>query len=191
MRIDWYVLPMPEPRVAICDLDGTLLDSDAALVGAFLALGVDAADISFGHVIADECERLGISLAAYIGAYDTDAAQPFPGVDQLIARLDDWGVCSNKHVSSGRAELTRLAWTPRSAMFADAFNGPKRLAPMLEALDLEPSRVVFVGDTDHDRTCARDAGVEFVLAGWNPRALAHPGDTVLRDPIGLIDVLGL
>ncbi len=182
---------MPEPKFVICDLDGTLIDSDAALVDAFLALGVTREEISFGHVIADECLRLGVSLEDYVAAYDTNAAKPFPGVSEVVRVLEDWAICSNKHVVSGVAELTRLDWHPRAAMFADVFNGPKRLAPLLESLDLEPSRVVFVGDTDHDRACAREAGVDFALAGWNPRAVGRDGDIALPHPSDLLEVLGL
>lgn|GEM_PF-6337387 len=43
------------------------------------------------------------------------------------------------------------------ALFAGAFGGPKRLEPVLDALQLEPGEVVFVGDTDHDRRCAAAA----------------------------------
>lgn len=187
--VDWYRAPMSTGRFAICDLDGTLIDSDAALVEAFITLGVPRSAISFGHVIADECDRLGISLDAYLVAYDTSAAQPFPGVVELIDSLDRWAICSNKHVVSGRAELERLGWTPRRSMFADAFHGPKRLAPMLEALSLHPSDAVFLGDTDHDRACASEAGVTFALAGWNPRALPRTGDIVLERPQDLLEIL--
>lgn len=181
---------MSTPRVAICDLDGTLIDSDAALVDAFLTLGVDRDSISFGHVIAHECLRLGISLEAYVDAYDVEAASPFPGVSDLVAGLGHWAICSNKHPVSGGAELSRLGWTPQVAMFADVFEGPKRLGPVLDALGLDPREVVFLGDTDHDRRCARDAGVEFALAGWNPRAVPAAGDVVLSSPIDLLDLLG-
>lgn len=186
---DWYRAPMSTGRFAICDLDGTLIDSDAALVEAFITLGVPRTSISFGHVIAEECDRLGISLDAYIDAYDTAAAQPFPGVVELVESLDRWAICSNKHVVSGRAELERLGWTPRRSMFADAFDGPKRLGPMLEALALQPSDAVFLGDTDHDRVCASEAGVAFALAGWNPRAVARSGDIVLERPQDLLEIL--
>ncbi len=189
--IDWYVAEMSEKKFAICDLDGTLLDSDTALVDAFLALGVARSEISYGHVIADECLRLGISLDDYVGVYDTEAAQPFSGVREVVDLLEEWAICSNKHALSGRAELARLDWQPLSAMFADAFNGPKRLAPLLVDLDLDPSRVVFVGDTDHDRRCAQHAGVAFAIAAWNPRAVVTSGDIVLEHPSDLIEVLGL
>ena len=189
--IDWYLAGMSERLFAICDLDGTLLDSDTALVDAFLALGVARSEISYGHVIADECLRLGISLDDYVEAYDTEAAEPFAGVCDIIEILEGWAICSNKHVVSGRAELARLEWHPRAALFSDAFNGPKRLAPLLVNLDLDPSRVVFVGDTDHDRRCAQDAGVAFAIAAWNPRAVVTSGDIVLEHPSDLIEVLGL
>ena len=45
-------------RIPVFDLDGTLLDSDAALVAPFVALGVPPERITFGHVLADECAAL-------------------------------------------------------------------------------------------------------------------------------------
>ena len=176
-------------RTAICDLDGTLLDSDTALVNAFLALGIERSAISYGHVIAEECDRLGIALANYVAAYDIHAAQPFPGVVELLAQLGTWAVCSNKHPESGNAELARLNWAPSVALFADAFSGAKQLSPVLEALEIEPSQAVFLGDTDHDRQCAQQAGVAFVLAGWNPRAIARNGDVVVSSPLDLLELL--
>ena len=176
-------------RYPIFDLDGTLIDSDAALVAPFLALGVDPDDISFGHVLADECDRLGIELEAYLAAYDPTAAQPFPGVDAMLAELDDWSVCSNKHHEVGYLELDRLSWRPRLALFSDAFAGPKQLAPVLERLGLTGAQVVFVGDTDHDRACATAVGATFLLAGWNLRARPRRGDIVLDDPAEVVDHL--
>ena len=176
--------------VPIFDLDGTLLDSDAALAGAFVALGVPAESVTFGHVPADECARLGLSLEAYLDAYDAAAALPFPGVEEMLAAVGRWGLCSNKHSSSGLAELARLGWRPDAALFSEDFGGPKRLDLVLEALGLDAAQAIFVGDTDHDRACAQDAGVAFALAGWNPRATPSPGDTVLAHPAALLPVLG-
>lgn len=173
----------PSSSVAVCDLDGTLVDSDRALADAFVAHGVRRADVTYGHVLADECARLGISVASYLAAYDPATVEPFPGVVELVEALGRWAVCSNKHRVAGRAELARFGWEPEVACFADAFEGgPKRLAPVLEALALGADEVVFVGDTAHDRACAAEAGCRFVLAAWNPRAVPAPGDLVAHHP---------
>lgn len=178
----------PAPLL-VFDLDGTLLDSDAALAAAFSALGVPPEAVTYGHVLADECVRLGISLEDYLDAYDTTAAPPFPGVVEALAELPRWAVCSNKHPRGGWAELERLGWKPDVAMFADAFDGPKHLGPVLDALQVSAREIVFVGDTAHDRRCARDVGCPFVLAGWNPRTEAEPGDIVLTHPSDLLIAL--
>jgi HAD superfamily hydrolase (TIGR01549 family) len=169
-------------RIPVFDLDGTLLDSDAALADAFVALGVDRDAVTFGHVVTDECARLGLDVDDYVAAYDEHAAMPFPGVDDLLASVGPWAVCSNKHPVSGRAELDRLGWEPVVALFTDSFDGPKRLPPVLDALGRTGGEIVFVGDTAHDRAAAAEVPVPFGLAAWNPRATPAPGDVVLTDP---------
>lgn len=182
---------MSETRFStvVFDLDGTLIDSDDALAAAFHALGVDRADITYGHVLADECERLGISLDDYLAAYDSAAVRAYPGVEELLSRLPRWGVCSNKHGPAGRAELALLGWTPAVALFADHFDGPKELRPVLAALDVAAAETLFVGDTDHDRACAVASGCGFAMAAWNPRARAAPGDIVLTRPAEVLRYL--
>ena len=175
-------------RFPVFDLDGTLLDTDAGLRDAFVSLGVPADEVTFGHVLADECTRLGLTVEQYLDHYDDTLAQPFAGVPELVASLDRWAVCSNKHPRSGRAELTRLGWDPEPAMFSDVFGGPKRLEPVLDVLGLTGDDVVFVGDTDHDRACADEVGCRFVLAGWNPRAHPAPADLVARHPLDVLDL---
>jgi phosphoglycolate phosphatase-like HAD superfamily hydrolase len=99
-------------------------------------------------------------------------------------------VCSNKDRRSADAELARLGWSPDVAYFAGDFDGrPKRLEPVLDALDVSPDDVVYVGDTEHDLDCADAVGAAFAWAGWNPRTAAtSPGGIVAHRPA---DVLGL
>jgi HAD superfamily hydrolase (TIGR01549 family) len=186
----------PEPaapltlRYPVFDLDGTLVDSDEALVAPLVALGVRPEDVRFGRLLADECAAHGIAVEDYLRLYDPTAASPYPGVPELLAGIDRWSVCSHKARSSGVAELARLGWVPELARFAEDFDADgKDLVPILAALGLDGPDVVFVGDTAHDRRCARAVGATFVLAGWNPRAVAEPGDVVAHTPSAVLDVV--
>ena len=133
-------------RSPVFDLDGTLLDSDAALVAPFVALGVPVTTSRSATPLADECAPARHHASTTTSSATTSsAAQPFAGVDDLVARLDRWAVCSNKHQRSGRAELERLGWQPEVALFADGFGGPKQLGPVLDALGVDGRDVVFVG----------------------------------------------
>lgn len=178
----------PPATVAVFDLDGTLIDSDRALAAPFTTLGVDLELVPWGLPLPEACDRVGITVADYLAHYDPTIAQPYPGVDRVLRRLGRWGVCSNKHPDSGPGELERLGWSPEASWFNDG-HGPKRLDPVLATMGLSADRVILVGDTGHDRDCARAAGSHFAVAGWNPRAQRRPGDLVLARPTDLLDLL--
>ena len=173
--------------VAVFDFDGTLVDSDEALIAPFLALGIDRSRVRLGRVLADECADLGVTVEQYLDLYDPTASRPFPGIDEVLASLDRWGVCSNKHPESGASELDRLGWRPTAVSWALATG--KSLAPLLPQLGVAGSELLYVGDTDHDRDCAVEVGATFALAGWNRRAEPAAGDLVLSDPSEVLDHL--
>jgi HAD superfamily hydrolase (TIGR01549 family) len=178
--------------VPLFDFDGTLVDSDVALTAPWHVLGVDPDLVPLGLPLLEACERVGVTVEAYVEHYDESASQPFPGVRELLASLDRWGLASNKLRASGRRELQRLGWSPEVALFSDDFGSQeKELRPLLDAMGLEPDAAVFVGDTRHDRACAAAVGVRFALAGWNARAraTAEPSDLVLDDPQDLLALL--
>jgi phosphoglycolate phosphatase-like HAD superfamily hydrolase len=181
-----------EPKIALFDLDGTLVDSDVALIAPFEALGVTADRMPpLGLPLGEACALAGVRVDDYLARYDPSVVQPFPGVDALLRGLPRWAVCSNKARDSGHRELERLGWKPELALFSEDFDGkPKHLPPVLDALGLEASGVVFVGDTAHDRACAAAVGATFALAGWNRRAVREPADIVLRHPAEVLDLLG-
>lgn len=184
---------MGDALVPLFDFDGTLVDSDVALTDPWHALGVDPARVPLGLPLVEACARAGVTVEAYLEHYDATATLPFAGVPELIEALARWGLASNKERTSGRRELERLGWSPEAALFSDDFGGQeKELPPLLAAMGLDPDRAVFVGDTHHDRACARAAGVRFALAGWNARARegAEPDDVVLDRPADLLDLLG-
>ena len=175
----------------IFDLDGTLIDSDRALRNAFVHFGVAAEDVTFGHVLEEECNRLGIAVEDYLAVYDTGDVAPFEGVNELLTVLPRWAVASHKDRSSGRAELAAMGWSPDVALFAQDFGGPKSLELVLGVLGLSAGDVVFVGDTAHDRLAAHRAGVRFIAAGWNARCDILDGDLVAHRPADIVGLAGL
>ncbi|HEY5888555.1 MAG TPA: hypothetical protein VIT24_12545 [Acidimicrobiales bacterium] len=178
---------MIRTTVAVFDFDGTLVDSDEALISPFLTLGIDRSRVRLGRLLADECDDLGVTVEDYLAHYDPAASNPFPGIDDLLAALPRWGLCSNKHPDSGASELARLGWHPTAAAFA--LGAPKSLVPVLADLGVRGAEVLYVGDTDHDRDCAVEVGATFALAGWNRRARPAPGDVVLEAPAEVLELL--
>ena len=181
---------MRRPPVPVFDLDGTLLDSDHALAAPFVALGIPPERVSFGLRLDEACAREGITVEDYLGAVDPAVvAEPFAGVPEMLGALPRWAVCSNKLGDYARQDLDRWGWEPEVALFAEELGGPKRLGPVLDVLELEAREVLFVGDSEHDRECAREAEARFVLAGWNPRVTPEDGDIVLAEPAELLELV--
>ena len=52
------------------------------------------------------------------------------------------------------------------ALLIVATRKPKAVFP---AMDKDKTQVLFLGDTEHDWACARDAGCDFALADWKGR----------------------
>ena len=179
---------MSPSLIPVFDLDGTLLDSDRALLEPFVALGIREDQVRFGCTLDEECARLGVSVDEYVEAYDTTSAEPFSGVDELLRGLDRWSICSNKRGVCAERELSRLGWFPEVATFSDGSTA-KSLQRVLRALGVGGSDVLFVGDSEHDRICAEEGGAIFAVAGWNPRARSVEGGTMLEKPSDVLDLL--
>ena len=136
------------------------------------------------------CRAAGVTVEAYLAHYDPTAALPFPGVRELLGRLDRWGLASNKErPRAARARAPRVD-ARRRALLRRLRRRREGAGPAARRHGLDARGVVFVGDTRHDRACAAAVGAAVRPGGLEPppELSAEAGDLVLDHPK---DVLGL
>ncbi|MGB0719324.1 MAG: HAD family hydrolase [Bdellovibrionales bacterium] len=180
------------PKAVFWDWDGTLVDSFSFLHethnhvrGQFgmVPFSVDVFKSYFGKPRealyteiygADRLEDAKAHFEAYVTAnhHKIRAVDGAAAVLQAFKALDIlMGIVTNKKGAFVRQEITHQGWddyfvTVVGAGEADADKpspAPLLLALAQSGLGLSPEEVWFVGDTDNDLACARDAGAPSVF----------------------------
>jgi len=152
--------------------------SRVLMEGVFAELGVTA----------DErlLERALQSYLAFYAAAPAVKTKLFPHVRQDLRMLHDGGlrlgICTNKTHHLAQRVLRELGL---DGCFEVVFGPdvvsnrkphPDHLLAVISAMRLQTGEVLYVGDTDIDQQCARDAGVRFCAVGWG----GVPGENVRR-----------
>jgi len=182
----------------VWDLDGTLIDSGRDIAAAANAARADLGRaplpeatvrsyVGEGAVrlmdrVIGESEPAEIRKAAverFFVRYGENLlvhTRPYPGVDDLVRRLDDrQAIATNKPTVFARRIVSLLDW---SRYFRAVVGGGdvanRKPAPdaLLKAIELSGATVgatVFVGDTSIDIETAAAAGVRFVCVSWGLR----------------------
>lgn len=126
-------------------------------------------------------ERIMAALAVfkdYYALHNNDATAPYPGIEALLDHLKARGVrmaiVSNKNGPNVKA-LARL-YFPTTISMAVGEGGGVRAKPcpdtVLHVMNIwgcDPSRVLYVGDSDVDIQTARNAGVDCASVCWGFR----------------------
>jgi phosphoglycolate phosphatase len=186
-------------RLAVLDLDGTLLDTLddlAASVNAALAevgrpprphaeivsfVG-EGARLLLERAVAPRAELAGPALAAWWRHYEAhclDRTRPYPGIPDLLARSGRrLAVCTNKPGRLARRILAGLGLLDRFALVVGGDEAPRKPDPagtlsIMRRLGAWPGDTVFVGDSPIDVRTARSAGVALVAVSWGFRPLAE------------------
>lgn len=132
-------------------------------------------------------------LTHYSLLHDSLFGGPYAGVLDMLHALRAQGavlgIVTGKSRDAWRITATRL-----EEGFEDLFDvvltdddvrdpkpSPEGLLLALDVLDLQPSRAVFIGDSQRDRQAARAAGLPFGAALW-PRGAEARG--LFADPVG-------
>lgn len=202
-------------RLAVFDLDGTLLDTapdirlavNRRLAAAGLApMGLEAVSAMIGDGARVLLERAFAARGKALpdGAVAALSADPdleggpltrlFPGVAELLTALvaEGWrlAVCTNKPVVPARAVLAHfgIAGHFRAVCGGDSFATRKPdPAHLLGTMgQAGGGRAVMIGDHANDMLAARGAGVEAIFAGWGYGAAWMAGDNVVAADVKVL-----
>lgn len=184
------------PRVAIFDLDGTLVDSAPAITRALNALraerGLSAlataqvrtwvslgAAALVGRGVHGNTEAGAEEIAAFRQHYAQHPGNPddlYPGIPAALTALHTagvvMGVCTNKPqaLSEQVLEATGMARFFRAVVGGDATPLPKpngaHLRHTLVQMGCAEQPVTFIGDSSVDARAAAGCGARFLWAAW-------------------------
>ncbi len=191
-------------RLAVFDLDGTLIDSREdlwrAVNHALAAVGLpprtmeevvsyvgEGARRLVGRAVAPRDELVEPALAAWrdhYGAHLLDHTRLYPGVAAALASARcALAVHTNKPGAMARRILEGLGVGSRFAAVVGGDEAPRKPDPagtleIMARLGARPQETVFVGDSPVDGATAAAAAVRFVAVTWGlvpASALARSG----------------
>lgn len=186
-------------RLAILDLDGTLLDTLDDLASsvnvALAAVGLpprardeierfvgDGARNLLARAVAPRHELLDPALAAWWADYRANClatTRPFPGIPGLLTRSGRrLAVHTNKPGELARRILAGLGLLDRFALVTGGDDAPRKPSPagtlaIMRRLGASARDTVFIGDSPTDVRTARAAGVTLVGVSWGFRPEAE------------------
>jgi pyrophosphatase PpaX len=202
--------------VVLFDLDGTLVDSAAVILGSFH----HATEQVLRRRFPDErilAQVGGSNLATQMALLDADRVDElvrvyrehneplqgelacFPGIVEVLAQLKREGRMLGV-VSAKQRPTVRHAF--ESAGIGDFFDvvvgsddterhkpDPEPVLKALELLEARPQDAAYIGDSPFDVAAARAAGVFSVAVGWGGIHRVEDADVFVETPEELLGVL--
>lgn len=146
----------------------------------------------------EEIGRVYGEFVRYYGVHCAEKTIPYPGivglVDDLWRKGIPMSVVSNKDEEMSRTLCERFFPGKFVCVRGGRTGVPKKPDPtgvlaVLQEMGVDPTDVLYVGDSDVDYATARNAGTKVALASWGfrPRAdlLALKPDFLADEPDGL------
>ncbi len=180
-------------KAVLFDCDGTLADSEPMITASIIdALADEGFTVTTDQVrevfgpplpemielltgeplTPERTERMRERYWVHAGPRRADVRPMFGAetlLDALTARGLSLAMVTNKTEASTAIQLTQFGWEDRfgAAVSADSVPNAKPAADMaieaLRRLGVTPEHAAFVGDTESDTNCARDAGIPVII----------------------------
>ncbi|MGE8207200.1 HAD family hydrolase [Heyndrickxia sp. NPDC080065] len=205
-------------QAVIFDVDGTLLNSDQAIILALQqvlreekkmeypseelipVLGMTSENSLKFLGVSDE-KRIAEKLTLYVKR-NNHMMILYPGIEDMLKKLVGKGIHTGVVTSKTREEF-KVDFMPHgiSELFShiicadDTSRHKPEPDPLLKYVDqtkINPTTTLYVGDTVFDQKCANGAQIDFALAMWGAK---QPECTVakyrLNRPDDLLHIVGL
>ena len=188
-------MKQPKYKAVVYDVDGTAVDSryniDALQETCIELLGREATDeelkITYGMTAKNAILYLG-GTEDQVEPFEKrwiekimkmcQNASLFDGIYDGMCQMKDAGILLGINTSRNRNELGDLHEYIKEPFLelcslivtcdkvANPKPAPDSLLYFLRETDVKPSEVLFVGDSEFDAGCAKNAGCDFALATW-------------------------
>ncbi|MDA0301792.1 MAG: HAD family hydrolase [Chloroflexi bacterium] len=190
-------------QAVLFDCDGTLADSEPMITASIIDMLADEgitvtvdqvrgvfgppllemAELLIGERVTPErMQRMRERYWVHAGPRYA-SVRPMAGaetlLDALAAHAVPLAMVTNKTEASTAVQIAQFGWDGRfSAVVcadsvANAKPAPDPAIEALRRLASAPARAAFVGDTESDTACARDAGIPLVIGLTGTRNAAH------------------
>ena len=208
---------MTQPIGILFDLDSTLIDSSAAVRGAWIQLaqeaGFDPRNLIGLHGIpADGCLRILLpnhsddQIQAWVARIEeleidtVEAIRPISGAPELLAELDlrniPWAIVTSctAPLAAARLAASGIGTPQQMVTFSDVTHGKPHPEPFLlgaARLNLHPSQCWVIEDAHSGVTAGKSAGckVAAVLTTHTRQELPH-ADFHMESLLDLLTLIG-
>jgi len=198
----------------IFDVDGTLVDTEYAVlhslqdtIKTLTGKMTPLEDLTFSMGITGEDTLKQLAFPDIPGAlkiwfrylYEYDnTVTLFDGIEETLAALSQkgckLGIVTSRIREDFEREFQRFPIRSYFDTIVCADNTEEHkpaAAPLLKYMELSGTgrdRILYVGDSRYDRECARNAGVDFALAGWGSHLSDIDPEYRPAEPVELIAI---
>lgn len=199
----------------VFDVDGTLVDTEYAVlhslqdtIKTFTGKEPPLEDLTFALGITGEDALKQLAFPDvptaltrwidYLNRYD-DTVSVFHGIESSLETLSRMGckcgIATSRIRDEFENEFQRFSirrYFDIVVCADDTKEHKPTAAPLLKYMELsgaDRSQVLYVGDSRYDRECARNAGVDFALAGWGSHLKDIDAEYCLSAPVDLISIV--